>query len=84
MTNEKKVLMRNPDRIPEMLNLLGVLWAKNPDARLGQLIATATWKGGWRQPDLFYCEDDATERGLRMMLDDYRRREIESGGEIKK
>lgn len=31
--------MRNPDRIEPMLGLIRRIWLKNPDLRLGQLIA---------------------------------------------
>lgn len=30
--------MRDPNRITPMLQLLGALWRKNPDLRLGQLV----------------------------------------------
>ena len=33
--------MRDPKRIPEMVEVLRTLWEKHPDQRLGQLIVNA-------------------------------------------
>ena len=35
--------MRDPARIPEMLELLGRLWERQPDLRLGQLVHNLAW-----------------------------------------
>lgn len=45
--------MRNPDRIPEILRVIGEVWARNPDLRLGQLMVNVAGK-----TDPFYLEDD--------------------------
>ena len=44
--------MRDPDRIPIILNQIEMLWEKYPDLRLGQLIMNAV------AYDLYNTEDD--------------------------
>ena len=62
--------MRDPDRIQPLAQLLVRAWHLNPDQRLAQLVNNAAHYGGWRGgPDVYHCEDDAVERGLRLMLD---------------
>lgn len=51
--------MRDPNRIPTILNLLREYWEANPDLRLGQII------GNIHHGDPFYVEDDVIELGLR-------------------
>jgi len=45
--------MRDPDRIPIILNQIEMLWEKYPDLRLGQLLLTIESEEG-----LFYIEDE--------------------------
>lgn len=45
--------MRDPDRIPIILDKLRNLWQKYPDLRLGQLITMF-----FGNKDIFYIEDD--------------------------
>jgi hypothetical protein len=47
--------MRDPKRIPEMLELLGAVWKRYPDWRLGQLIVNHL-PSDVRDP--FFVEDD--------------------------
>ena len=56
--------MRNPERIDIILELLKELWKKDPDLRLGQIILKASQLGGWKQDDVFFCEDDMLQEGL--------------------
>ena len=49
--------MRDPNRIPEIIDELKVLWEANPDLRLGQLIINAI-NPGTPYSELFYIEDD--------------------------
>jgi len=50
-----EVIMRDPKRIPEILNELKKAWEKYPDLRLGQLIDNIVT----RTPcPLFYIEDE--------------------------
>ncbi len=49
--------MRNPERIPDVIEALRKLWEKSPDLRLGQLIAGVQW-GVQLPSDLFNVEDD--------------------------
>lgn len=56
--------MRDPKRLPEMLQLLALVWAANPDLRLTQLVNNAAFAGGWKDNDTFHCEDDVTMAGL--------------------
>ena len=45
--------MRDPNRIPIVLNRLQAVWKKYPDLRLGQLITNV-----FRSDSLYYLEDD--------------------------
>lgn len=55
--------MRDPNRIPRVLDLLGKVWAEVPDWRLGQLIENIARDMGW--DDAYYMEDDDLEKELR-------------------
>lgn len=61
--------MRNPDRIPEMLRMLGLIWEVIPDQRLGQLVVnlTRTQDGSIRDP--WTVEDDELEEIMRDTCD---------------
>ena len=60
--------MRDPNRIPEMVDVLQKLWEKYPDQRLGQLLINAASLVEGPSPEwpdtLFQIEDDAMLRGL--------------------
>ena len=47
--------MRDPNRIPEMLNRIKPVWQTYPDIRLGQLIDNAM---DGQKVSLFHIEDD--------------------------
>ncbi len=53
----KGVNMRNPNRIPVMLEVLEEIWKKSPDLRLGQLMFIITDKY-FKDRDTFNIEDD--------------------------
>ncbi len=61
--------MRDPKRIPDILNLIGRLWVENPDLRIGQLLHNAAWLGGHKNSDIFYAEDDIVLKGLQVELE---------------
>jgi len=52
--------MRDPARIDRILNLIAVIWRRNPDLRLGQLLSNFAGFEG----DPFHYEDDETEQKL--------------------
>lgn len=52
--------MRDPDRIIRIIQLLEKGWKKNPDLRLGQIFENLKRYSG--KKDLFYLEDEETER----------------------
>lgn len=58
--------MRDPKRIPEVLALLGRLWLKVPDWRLGQMVFNAT--GVY---DCFHVEDAELVAGLERLCEEY-------------
>lgn len=60
--------MRDPNRIPRILDLLEKAWKKVPDWRLGQLIENIARDMGWN--DAYYVEDDDLEKELRRLLDE--------------
>ncbi len=52
--------MRDPNRIPLVLDAIRQVWERHPDMRLGQLL-TAAWtfdRNDFSAVDLFYVEDD--------------------------
>lgn len=57
--------MRDPDRIPKMLEEIKELWSHLPDLRLGQLIINALTTGDHMICDPFYVEDDPLVRCIR-------------------
>ena len=57
--------MRDPDRIPIILNQIEMLWEKYPDLRLGQLLLTIESEEG-----LFYIEDEELVDRLYGFYDD--------------
>lgn len=56
--------MRDPDRIPEILELLGEIWRLEPDLRLGQLIFNAARIREDGIEDVFSIEDPVLRKGL--------------------
>lgn len=52
--------MRDPKRIPKILNEIKNIWEKHPDLRLGQLIINSS-----RKAFLFYLEDDDLLKNLK-------------------
>ena len=68
LDSAKEHTMRDPNRIPEMIEVLRTLWEKHPDLRLGQLLVVAASQIKGRDPipptPLFYVEDDAMLDGL--------------------
>lgn len=57
--------MRDPNRIPQVLQLLAAAWVANPDMRLTQLVSNAAHLGGWSGgSDPYHCEDDKVTAGL--------------------
>ncbi len=55
--------MRDPARIPRILELVRQYWEKSPDLRLGQLMQQMA-----NPPDLWILEDDLLEQRLRTEL----------------
>lgn len=48
--------MRNPNRIPNVLAAIKIIWEQYPDWRFGQLLENL--KGYLDTKDMFYIEDD--------------------------
>lgn len=61
--------MRDPNRIPRMLEALHIAWENNPDWRLGQLVKNAAvlQTQNW-QVNTVGLEDDVMERGLQGLV----------------
>lgn len=53
--------MRDPARIPRVLDKLQTIWSQNPDWRLGQLVSNSRGLG---PQDVFYYEDSDLEAAL--------------------
>lgn len=58
--------MRDPNRIPIVLEALRVAWERYPDLRLGQLLVNATPNG----QGLFYIEDRVWLDRLRALVEE--------------
>lgn len=57
--------MRDPARINRIVEKLRAFWLAHPDFRLTQLIDSAAHTGSDKSvSDVYFVEDDATERGL--------------------
>ncbi len=65
----RDMVMRDPERIPEMLELLGKVWEIVPDQRLGQLIVNLTRYSDGSLRDPWIVEDDMLEAKLRELVD---------------
>ena len=61
--------LRNPDRIPIILNKLESVWSHAPCLRLGQLLYNLN-QNIELNSDLFYLEDDRLEYELDRMYQD--------------
>ena len=57
--------MRDPSRIDKVLAALGDTWKQNPDLRLGQLLLNV-----YRDPALYYIEDDQLVNGVKHFYDE--------------
>lgn len=60
--------MRDPNRINRIIEKLRTTWIHSPDQRLGQLVMNAIALAKDKSVnDIFYIEDEDTERGLDLM-----------------
>ena len=57
--------MRDPNRIPKIIELVRSIWQTYPDLRLTQLIMNALQMHG----DPYYVEDDILEKKLKEIID---------------
>ncbi len=67
--------MRDPDRIPEILDLLGKIWQLEPDLRLGQLVLNTARMRSAGIEDVFSIEDESLRKGLTRYLEMIRARQ---------
>ena len=58
--------MRDPNRIPHVLEEIREIWEKYPDLRLGQLLLNTAERANM----LYYIEDDALVQALKRLYDD--------------
>ena len=56
--------MRDPDRIPILLEKIRKVWLQYPDLRLVQLIQGVSKRPGFNERDTFYMEDDVFSQYL--------------------
>jgi hypothetical protein len=56
--------MRDPKRIPRILEKLRLIWEHNPDYRLGQLVENFKRDSTLPGAPTFYLEDDEMEKGI--------------------
>lgn len=62
--------MRDPNRIPRIIEKLQRFWEQNPDLRLGQLIDNAKYSCPQAsKSDIFCVEDDMIEEGLDFLIE---------------
>lgn len=67
--------MRDKERIVRIVELIGQLWDKFPDHRLGQLLANFVFG---HHTDIFHQEDDKTEEQLIKTIKFYNKRRIKT------
>lgn len=67
--------MRDPKRIPEILNQIQQAWATFPDLRLGQLIINVATKN---HKDPYYIEDEELVERMRDFVREYGTKERET------
>lgn len=65
--------MRDPNRIPRVLELLEKAWKEAPDWRLGQLVYNVSECTGWY--DVYCMEDDDFEKGVKELMDRWKEQE---------
>ena len=58
--------MRNPERIPVVLEKLREFWEKNPDLRFGQIVEIIYFQN---ETDKFYVEDDYVGEKLSKLIE---------------
>ena len=59
--------MRDPNRIPQIINALKMYWEKHTDQRLGQILSNVNNVTEDRIDDIFYMEDDQINKELDML-----------------
>lgn len=59
--------MRDPNRIPQIINALKMYWEKHTDQRLGQIMSNVNSVSEEKVDDVFYMEDDQIIKGLDML-----------------
>jgi hypothetical protein len=63
--------MRDPNRIPIILEVLRQAWTLMPDQRLGQLISNAQSAARtFNSSDIFYLEDEYIVEGLKHLVNE--------------
>lgn len=67
--------MRDKERIIRIIELIGQLWDKFPDHRLGQLLSNCVFG---HHTDIFFQEDDHTEQALVKAIKFYKKAEKKS------
>jgi len=55
--------MRNPERIPKVIETIRKYWEKHPDLRLGQIIGNVLEA----ERDAYYLEDDELMKRIKEM-----------------
>lgn len=66
--------MRDPARIPRILEALRVEWEKQPDLRLGQLLLNGIgelgshWNPELRERALFYIDDSRLVEAVQLLM----------------
>lgn len=61
-------VVRNPERIPHMINLMLAAWVLYPDMRMGQLLMNAARFGGHGPNDIWNVEEEVFAQGLLRLI----------------
>jgi hypothetical protein len=64
--------MRDPKRIPRILEKLRQLWEQSPDLRLGQLVENCKSFSELPGAPTFYLEDDEMEKGIDAFIGEHK------------
>lgn len=66
--------MKDAKRVKEILTLIEKIWLKNPDLRLGQIMANVQAGDLFNEPfftyeDIYFMEDDLVYKRLQILYD---------------
>lgn len=59
--------------VVEIIALVYAILYYHPELRIGQILVTAAHKAGWKNDDIFYCDNTCLKDGLEIYLKEVER-----------